>query len=115
MRQPESTELIDEAEEIMRNHTGFDNAITARELSDRLGIEDAEGFPNTRDVLKYLLAERGMPIGSGNQGSFLIETEEEFIDYVENLDNRIRGIMDRRQAVMKVYRGDDVSPDEINL
>lgn len=108
---PIPKEEIEEVREILKGHRGMDNAITSGEINERVGIEATDGSqPRTREAIKYLMFEENMVIGSHRTGYFLIESEEEMLDYIETLDSRIQGIMDRRKKVMDLYRGRE--PDE---
>jgi hypothetical protein len=100
-------EQIKEVREILKDHRGVDNAISSAEINERVGIESTDGSqPRTREIIRFLMFEEDMVIGSHTgAGYFLIETEDELLDYIEDLDGRIQSIMERRKKVMDLYRG----------
>ena len=102
-----SERTLDHIEAILRQRTGSDNAITSSELSDLLGdLDHHDSTPKTRAAIRQLVHERGIPIAASNKGYYYIETEEELQQYVDDLSGRIKGIADRRDAVMNAFHED---------
>lgn len=88
---------------VMQDHKGSEQAITAKELSQKLHIEDTEGSPRTRSLLTDLI-ERGVPLVAetgGNSGYYIAETAEEGMNYIDTLGGRIEGIKERRENVIR--------------
>ena len=109
-------EVKEEVREILKQHRGRDNPVSSRELSDKYDIDSINSFPNTRAIIRELLVEEKMPIGACNEGYFMIETEEEFEQYLGNLETRKLRIEDRIQAVYKaVINSTDIIDDDVNI
>lgn len=97
-------DVLDRLEAILRDHRGPDNPITSSELADRLSVDDAEGNPVTREAIKELCKERGLPVAAGHAGYYLIETESQLEEYLDGLENRKQGIEARMWLVRKAWR-----------
>lgn len=101
---------LDALERILEDHVGPDDAITSGELSDRLDVDDGEGNPATREGIRILCEERGLPVAAGPKGYYVLETEEQLDEYMETLEARKQGIEERMWLVRKAWRqsrGDD--------
>lgn len=94
-------ELKAEVQQILEEHRGKDNAIVSADLIDAIEIDDAEGNPRIREIIRELITEDQIPIASYNRGYFIIETEDELNEYLEHLDARIRGHVMRRVLVQR--------------
>lgn len=89
--------------ELLQDHRGADNAITASEIADRVNIKDSEGSSKTRKMLTNLHSQ-GVPLVSqttSNPGFYIAKTPQEGIDYVESLNNRIEGTKNRRDQAFR--------------
>lgn len=96
-------ELLDRLQALMMDHRGPDNTISSGQIAEMLDIDDGEAQPKTREAIRTLSEERGVPIASTSRGYFLIETEGQLNDYLERLDSRIAGIQQRKQTVMDAW------------
>ncbi|MCL9818392.1 hypothetical protein [Natronocalculus amylovorans] len=91
--------LRDQIREMLLDHRGSDNPISSREISDELGIDEVESFPVTRGLIKEILKEDKIPVAGYSQGYFVIETEEELEDYLDNLDSRAMNTIQRKYLI----------------
>lgn len=96
-------ELLDRIQELMLDHKGPANTISSGAIADVLGINDSDAQPKTREAIRILTEERGVPIASTSQGYYLIQTHEHLTDYLESLDGRIAGIQKRKQTVIDAW------------
>lgn len=98
--------MKDQIAEILRGCQGKRNAITVKNIAERLGVFNENGLtnPGTRFKIKEVIEEFNMPIGSCSRGYYLIETENELSSYIENLNSRIKGIKDRILKVKNAYK-----------
>jgi hypothetical protein len=94
--------LLDAVEAELRGRTKED-AIHSAALADAVGIDDGEGNPKTREVIRILMEERGLPIGAANCGYWLIESRAQLETYTDTLEGRIQGIQDRIDTVTRNY------------
>ena len=89
--------------DLLQDHRGADNAITAAEIADRVNIKDGDGSSKTRKMLTNLHSQ-GLPLVSqtnSNPGFYLAATPQEGMDYVESLNNRIEGTKNRRDQAFR--------------
>ena len=89
-------------------HAQGGKRVTSGEIRDRFNIkETTSGNFKTRKLIKSALREFGtvigVPIGAERAGYFLIKTEQEVLDYVNNLNGRIGGIQERITLIMKAW------------
>ncbi|MFK8214634.1 hypothetical protein [Haloferax volcanii] len=91
----------DEIREIILEHRGADNPITSREINERFDLDNIGSFPSTRAVIRELVMEERIPIAATSQGYFLIDSEEELEEYVDNLESRVMNITERKFAVLR--------------
>jgi len=92
-------ELLDALEASLHDCIGQANAKTSGELADELEIEDTEAQPKTREAVKVLMRERGLPLIGGNTGYYIPETQAPIDDAIESLQGRIAGIQERQQLL----------------
>lgn len=98
------SDIKDEVRELLLEHRGSDNPITSREINEIVGLDDIGSFPSTRAVIREIVMEDRIPIAGSSQGYYVIETEDELEDYIENLENRITNIAERRYGVLRAVR-----------
>lgn len=98
---PSDEEVKDQIEEIIRNHQGADDTVTSREINEELGLDNIGSFPSTRAVIRELVLEDKVPIAATTNGYFLIKTEDELASYIENLEQRMLSIADRKYAIRR--------------
>jgi hypothetical protein len=82
---------------------GSDNPITAREIAEHFDASDGGVEVPIRDVIRQAIEEGGL-IGSNNHGFFLINTQEEYNNYLESLRSRQRGISNRIKNLQNNWR-----------
>lgn len=104
--------------ELLLDHKGADNTISSREISERLDKEEVGSFPETRMMIREIMIEDEIPIASSNEGYYVIETEEELQDYVDQLESRILGMTERKMHVQRAankWDGDIETDDDLDL
>jgi len=104
--------------EILLEHKGSDDAISSREISNQLDKDEVGSFPETRMLIRDIMLEDQIPIASSNSGYYVIETEEELRDYVDQLEQRILGMSERKFAVQRaanVWDGEIETDDDLDL
>lgn len=75
---------------------GKANALHAGQIEDSLNIGIGNTQEPTRDLIREAIVNHNMPIGSTPQaGYFLIDTQTELDEAIQNLEQRIRGIQRR--------------------
>jgi hypothetical protein len=82
---------------------GSNNPITAREIAQHFDVSDGGVEVPVRGVIRQAI-EEGELIGSNNRGFFLINSQEEYDDYLESLRGRQRGISTRIRNLQNNWR-----------
>ena len=102
--------LLDAAEELIMAHPGKRNAISSKEISEELGgLDTLDSTPATRKVMRRLIKKRGVLVGACSKGYFLIETQDELNDYLDNLAHREGQIRERREALRRLAERDGLA------
>lgn len=91
----------EEVKDIILDHRGSDNQISSREINEEIGVDDIGSFPNTRAIIRELILEDNIPIASGGNGYFVIETEDELKEYIDSLESRMLSIADRKYGIRR--------------
>lgn len=86
---------------ILEEHRGKDNAISSREINERIDADNVGSFPRTREIVREILERELLPIASGNDGYYVIETREELEEEIESINRRIGNIAERRVHVRR--------------
>lgn len=113
MEPPVDSDTIDEVADILKDHRGEAEAISSAQINNQVQLDKSDTRSRTREVIKYLLFERGMAIGATNQGYYLIKTSEELLDNIERLDDRIFGLELRKKGIRMAYHGDALADSDI--
>lgn len=94
-------ETLETVKELLLEHRGEDNAISSREINDVIEVDSVGSFPKTREIVRELLFEEGIPIASGGNGYYVIENQDELEEEIGSIDRRIGNIAERRVAVRR--------------
>lgn len=100
---------------IMATRRGAENAITSRELAQRIGIDDAEAQPKTRARIRDVIAVDGLPIAATSEGYFVIETQAEFLTYLQSLTHRVAEIEERKRLVIEAMAARDDDQQRLDV
>jgi hypothetical protein len=104
--------------ELLLDHRGKDNPISSREISEQLKKDEVGSFPETRMMVRDIMLEDQIPIASCNRGYYVVETEEELKDYVDQLESRILGVSERKFAVQRAaneWDGEIETDEDLDL
>ena len=113
LRNKFNQEIIERAYEIMRYSTK-EKPITSSELQRRLGLNDADGDPNSRALIKVVIHRKYLPLAAGQSGYYVISTYEELRKYFSNLDTRAAKIIERKLLIGRAFKNSypDQLPEE---
>jgi hypothetical protein len=96
--------LVRKITDILVNHIGEKNAITARNISIAVGIEDGDTFIRTRGLIEKAIRIFRLPVAATtNSGYFFIANEDELSKYQQSLDGRKLEIEGRKQIVSRNF------------
>jgi hypothetical protein len=84
---------------ILKQHAGKDNAITSSEIAQQVNPDDTGTNPVTRDEIKEVMRQFGIPVIGCNQGYYVPDDPEEVEEGLDNLRSRISGIQERKQLI----------------
>jgi len=104
--------------DIILDHRGSNDQISSREINDQIGVDDIGSFPNTRAIIRELILEDNIPIASGGNGYYVIETEDELKDYIDSLESRMLSIADRKYGIRRAaqdWDGEIESSEDADL
>jgi hypothetical protein len=88
-------ERLRQIREILLNHKGKQNAIASSKIAKMLGIPENDTVATTRSLITKLIKNSYLPIGSSENGYYIMQTEEELNEVMQDLNGRILGIYDR--------------------
>ncbi len=94
---PETLDAL--ADDLRTEAVGADHALTSGALADRHIPDDTDGNPKTREAIKILMRERGLPVIGGSQGYYIPASAEPIEDALDTLNSRIDGIQERKQLL----------------
>lgn len=102
----------EEVKELLLAHHGRENPISAREINDVIEVDTVGSFPRTRELVRDVLFEEQVPVVSGSNGYYVVETADELSTYIESLDSRIGNIAERRYAIRRAAHAWDAFGEE---
>lgn len=85
-------------------HKGKNNPITSAEVAVLIGIVEDDTHAQTRALILDTANMYGLPLAASNKGYYLITSDSEYDEYMENLDSRIEGIAQRKEIITKNYK-----------
>lgn len=92
----DDTEARETVRDLLLDHRGADNPISSREINDVIDVDNVGSFPTTRRLVREVMEREKVPIASGNEGYYMIETADELEDEIESINDRIGSIAERR-------------------
>jgi len=95
-----TTDQLDAIERELRAAEGRSNAVSSGELAEKYVPSDSSGNPKTREAIKKLMRDRGLPVIGGGQGYFIPHTNAEISENVQSLQERIEGIKERQRLLV---------------
>lgn len=93
-------ETLNKIKGIMESHKGKENAITSKELAQKLGIVEDDTHAKTRNLIFQCAKECLLPIAATKKGYFIIQTKDECYAYLTQLNKRSKQIQERKDIVI---------------
>lgn len=97
--------MLEQIREILLLHNGKKNPITSAEIAKSLGIVEDDTHAQTRALILECAEEYELPLAANNRGYYLISDQQEYEEYMANLDSRSAGIEQRKRIITKIYKG----------
>lgn len=101
-----------EVRTLIEQHRGLDDRISSKEINNKIRVDTDDTMSNTREILRYLLFDEGVPVGSNGQNYYYIEDAEDLEATMAYLDRRITGLMQRKRAVRYAYNNKNFHDEE---
>lgn len=80
---------------------GKDNSQNASKVESVLEMEVGNTQEPTRDLIRWAIVDKNIPIGSTTNGYFLIDNDLELQEVIESLESRIDGLRKRIEGLKK--------------
>ena len=91
--------------QLLESHVGKGNEISAQVIENEYGRSSDSTHKKARDLIDDCIREYGIPVGANQKGYYIISNEQEYDEYMANLDSRIAGIEDRKNRITKIFFG----------
>lgn len=96
--------MLEQIKKILLLHNGKKNSITSAEIARSLGIIEDDTHAKTRALILECAEKYELPLAANNRGYYLISNQQEFDEYMANLDSRSAGIEERKRIITKNYK-----------
>lgn len=108
-----SDDQYEQVKAMLLDHHGRDNQISSREINEVVELDTVGSFPNTRECIRDIMFQEGIPIIGGGNGYYVATTEQELKDALETLDSRIINTTERKMALRRAANNwDDIESDD---
>lgn len=96
--------MLEQIKNILLLHRGKRNPITSAEIARIIGIVEDDTHAQTRALILECAEKYELPLAANNRGYYLISNQQEYNEYMANLDSRSAGIEERKRIITKNYR-----------
>jgi len=97
-------ELLFAIKDIIVDHQGKDNQISADEIGPMVGIYEDATHVQTRASILKTIEKFKLPVAASSRGYYLIKDEKELEEYMSRIDNRIFEMENRKTLVEAAFR-----------
>lgn len=96
--------MLEQIEDILLLHKGKQNPITSAEIARKIGIIEDDTHAQTRALILECAEKYGLPLATNNSGYYLISNQQEYEEYMANLNSRSAGIDERKRIITKNFK-----------
>ena len=96
---------FEQLRDILLSHYGKRNPITSAKIAEKIGINEDDTHSQTRALILECAQKFKLPLAASNQGYYLISNQQEYDEYMNNLDSRSAGIEQRKKIITKNFKG----------
>lgn len=96
--------MLEQIRDMLVLHEGKRNSITSAEIAKQLHIVEDDTHAQTRALIFECAKQYNLPLAAGNKGYYLIADQEEYDEYMNNLDSRSAGIEERKRIITKNFK-----------
>lgn len=97
--------MLKQIKDILVQHYGKTNPVTSSEIASIIGVIEDDTHAKTRALIFECAEKYGLPLAANNRGYYIISNQQEYDEYMANLDSRSAGIDARKRIITKNYRG----------
>lgn len=91
---------------LLESHVGKGNEVSAQVIEDEYGKSSDKTHRKARDLIDACIERYGLPVAANNKGYYIISSENEYEEYMENLDSRKAGIDERKRVITRIFKGE---------
>lgn len=96
--------MLETIKDILVLHEGKANAITSAEIARIIGIKEDDTHAQTRALILECAERYELPLAASNKGYYLITSQQEYDEYMNNLNSRNAGIEERKRIITKNFK-----------
>ena len=96
--------MLEQIKDILILHYGKKNSITASEIADMIGIVEDDTHAQTRALILECAEKYELPVAANNKGYYITSNQQEYDEYMNNLDLRSAGIEIRKKIITNNWR-----------
>lgn len=96
--------MIEQIKNILLLHKGKSNSITSAEIARKIGIVEDDTHAKTRALIFDCAKKYELPLAANNKGYYLIEDQQEYDEYMNNLNSRSSGIEERKRIITNNFK-----------
>ena len=97
--------MLEQLRDILLVHQGKRDPITSAEIASIIGLIEDDTHAQTRALILECAEIYGLPLAADNKGYYLISNQQEYDEYMANLDSRSAGIEKRKRIITKNFKG----------
>jgi hypothetical protein len=94
---------LQEIKEILEEHKGKSNQISAGEIGPQIGVEEDATHVQVRGLILQTIEEFGLPVAASSRGYYLISSEKELNEYLDGIEGRIEEMKKRKRLVKGAF------------
>ena len=98
--------MINTIKDILLLHEDKKNAISSSKIAEIIGIDENATYAKTRGMILECAKQHKLPLAAYNKGYYLIADQNEYDEYMRNLDARRAGIEERKRIITENYQGE---------
>ena len=96
--------MLEQIKDILILHYGKKNSITASEIADMIGIVEDDTHAQTGALILECAEKYELSVAANNKGYYIISNQQEYDEYMNNLDLRSAGIEIRKKIITNNWR-----------
>ena len=97
---------LEKIKKLLEDHVGKGNEVSARVIENEYGNPSDSTHRKARDLIDACIEKYDLAVAANNNGYFIISNDEEYNEYMANLDSRIAGIDERKKIITKKFKGE---------